>query len=80
MEKAQVWRKDSLSPVQKQKLLLVSAPSQAAADLQSIVVGWVGSGMAQALKLSRDNGSFGQEFLFFLKKKPVTCSPPAREV
>lgn len=75
MEMAQVWWKDSLSPVQKQKLLLVSVPSQAAADLQSIVVGWVGSGRAQALKLSRantDNGSFGQEFLFFSKKKNLS--------
>lgn len=39
MEKAQVWIQVSLSPIQKQKLLLVSVPSQAAADLQSIVVG-----------------------------------------
>lgn len=39
MKKAQVWWKGSFSPVQKQKLFLVSVPSQAAADLQSIVVG-----------------------------------------
>lgn len=38
-KKAQVWWGGSLSPVQKQKLFLVSVPSQAAADLQSIVVG-----------------------------------------
>lgn len=39
MKKTQVRWKGSFSPVQKQKLFFVSVPSQAAADLQSIVVG-----------------------------------------